>query len=77
MFLKPGQSFRAPPLADPYDVDAMATPLLQAHRALNRAVDRLYRGQASASDRERVEHLFTLYERPHHSTLGELLALPL
>ncbi|MGB8028334.1 MAG: DNA methyltransferase [Terracidiphilus sp.] len=50
-------------LADLYDVDAMAPDLLRAHHALDRAVDRLYRGQAFASDRERVEHLFTLYER--------------
>jgi hypothetical protein len=30
---------------------------------LDKAVDRLYREKAFASDRERVEHLFGLYEK--------------
>jgi hypothetical protein len=33
-----------------------------AHTSLDRAVDRLYRPSGFASDRERVEHLFGLYE---------------
>jgi len=33
------------------------------HRALDEAVDRLYRKEPFASDRERVEHLFGLYEK--------------
>jgi hypothetical protein len=49
-------------LADLYDIDAMPVDLLRAHQALDLAVDRLYRGPAFHSDRERVEHLFRLYE---------------
>lgn len=50
-------------LADLYDPDLMPPNLRAAHAALDRAVDRLYRPGGFASDRERVEHLFTLYER--------------
>jgi hypothetical protein len=49
-------------LADLYDPDLMPPDLRRAHRALDRAVDRLYRPQGFSSDRERVEHLFALYE---------------
>jgi hypothetical protein len=41
----------------------MPPDLRAAHARLDRAVDRLYRRQPFASDRERVEHLFALYER--------------
>ena len=50
-------------LADLYDPDLMPTDLSKAHQALDRAVDRLYRRNAFTSDRERVEHLFGLYEK--------------
>ena len=50
-------------LADLYDPDVMPADLRRAHRALDAAVDRLYRKQPFESDRERVEHLFMLYER--------------
>ena len=51
-------------LADLYDPDLMPPDLRKAHQALDRAVDRLYRpGRRFASERERVEHLFVLYER--------------
>ena len=50
-------------LADLYDPDLMPPNLRQAHQALDRAVDRLYRRWGFASERERVEHLFALYER--------------
>ena len=50
-------------LANLYDPDLMPPRLLQAHRALDRAVDRLYRRKPFGSERERVEHLFELYER--------------
>ena len=50
-------------LADLYDPDLMPPDLRHAHRQLDRAIDRLYRRAAFASERERVEHLFTLYER--------------
>ncbi len=50
-------------LADLYDPELMPVELRRAHRALDRAVDRLYRPRPFRSERERVEHLFTLYER--------------
>ena len=46
-----------------YDSDAMPPFLRRAHQDLDRAVDRLYRRAGFASERERVEHLFMLYER--------------
>lgn len=49
-------------LADLYDPQAMPDDLRKAHRTLDAAVDRLYRGAAFGNDRERVEHLFSLYE---------------
>lgn len=49
-------------LADLYDPDLMPPDLRKAHRDLDRAVDRLYRRKRFASERERVEHLFMLYE---------------
>ena len=49
--------------ADLYDPDVMPEELRKAHRALDKAVDRLYRKEPFASDRERVEHLFGLYEK--------------
>jgi len=59
-------------LADLYDPDVMPADLRRAHRGLDQAVDRLYRKAPFDSDRERVEHLFTLYEK---MTAG-LLAAP-
>ena len=51
-------------LADLYDPDLMPPNLRRAHQALDRTVDRLYRRTAGfASERERVEHLFMLYEK--------------
>ncbi len=50
-------------LADLYDPDAMPPDLRQAHRALDRAVDRLYKRNGFSDDRTRVEHLFGLYEK--------------
>ena len=50
-------------LADLYDPDLMPPNLRRAHQALDRAVDRLYRRSRFASERERVEHLFMLYEK--------------
>ena len=50
-------------LADLYDPDLMPPNLRKAHRALDRAVDRLYRRAGFASERERVEHLVMLYEK--------------
>lgn len=50
-------------LADLYDPLSMPAPLLKAHQALDRAVDRCYRAKAFDSERERVEYLFQLYEQ--------------
>ena len=41
----------------------MPLPLYKAHAALDRAVDRCYRRQPFTSDRQRVEFLFSLYEK--------------
>ena len=50
-------------LADLYDPDLMPPNLRRAYQALDRAVDRLYRRTGFASEHERVEHLFALYEK--------------
>jgi hypothetical protein len=55
--------FPSATLADLYDADAMPPKLRKAHRDLDSAIDNLYKRGGFASDRERVEHLFTLYER--------------
>jgi hypothetical protein len=49
--------------ADLYDPDLMPTDLRRAHQTIDRAVDRLYRRSGFASERERIEHLFGLYEK--------------
>ncbi len=50
-------------LADLYDPAVMPLDLRKAHTILDHAVDRLYRKEPFLSDRERVEHLFALYEK--------------
>ena len=50
-------------LSDLYDPDLMPPNLRKAHQTLDVAVDRLYRKAPFASERERVEHLFGLYEK--------------
>ncbi len=50
-------------LADLYDVDVMPEQLRAAHRALDRMVDRLYSSTSFVGDRDRVEYLFSLYEK--------------
>ncbi len=50
-------------LADLYDPDTMPANLRKAHQALDKAVDKLYRRKPFESDRDRVEHLFGLYEK--------------
>jgi hypothetical protein len=57
-----GLSYPEATLADLYDATVMKAELRRAHKALDAAVDRLYRAGAFSSDRERVEHLFGLYE---------------
>lgn len=58
-------------LADLYDPTIMPTELRRAHLALDIAVDDLYRAARFSSQRERVEHLFGLYE-----SLAAPLAVP-
>ena len=55
-------AWRAATLADLYDSNTMSADLRRAHRALDAAVDRLYRREPFAGDRDRVEHLFGRYE---------------
>jgi len=50
-------------LADLYDRDLMPAELRRAHRALDAVVEGLYRRPPFESDRDRVEHLFMLYEQ--------------
>jgi hypothetical protein len=50
-------------LADLYDPNAMPRELVKAHAELDRAVEKCYRADPFHSDRERVEHLFRLYEQ--------------
>ncbi len=59
-------------LADLYDPDTMPTDLRKAHIANDKAVDKLYRKSGFSSERERVEHLFMLYEK---MTAGMLAAV--
>lgn len=50
-------------LADLYDPLSMPKKLLDAHKELDRAVERCYRTQPFKSDLERLEFLFELYGR--------------
>lgn len=50
-------------LADLYDPLTMPPALLKAHQALDKAVDKAYRAQPFANERERIEYLFTLYQQ--------------
>lgn len=50
-------------LEDLYDPDLMPPDLRRAHQAIDRTVDRIYRRTGFASERERAEHLFMLYEK--------------
>lgn len=50
-------------LADLYDPDKMPAPLLAAHKALDRAVESLYRERPFRDASERLEHLFGRYEK--------------
>lgn len=50
-------------LADLYDPNAMPANLRKAHRDNDRVVDQLYRTKPFEGERERVEHLFMLYEK--------------
>ena len=49
-------------LSNLYDPNLMPVDLVKAHQALDRAVDTCYRKQPFASEMERVQFLFRLYE---------------
>ncbi len=57
------EQFPGSTLADLYDPVSMPPRLAKAHEALDRAVDRCYRKDPFATDRQRVEFLFNLYEQ--------------
>ncbi len=63
-------------LADLYDPDAMPANLRKAHINNDRCVDRLYRKKPFDSERERVEHLFMLYEAMTAPMLAAAKAKP-
>lgn len=50
-------------LAELYDPDKMPQPLLDAHKALDLAVEKLYRDRPFRDASERLEHLFSRYEK--------------
>ena len=50
-------------LADLYDPLTMPADLLKAHRTLDKAVDAAYRKQPFDTERQRLEHLFALYQQ--------------
>ena len=50
-------------LADLYDPLSMPKALRDAHKALDRAVDKCYRAAPFESERKRVEYLFDLYQK--------------
>ncbi len=49
-------------LADLYDPVTMPPTLKRAHRALDQAVDRLYRRKPFTSEHDRLQHLFERYQ---------------
>jgi len=50
-------------IGDLYDPDKMPHELLQAHRILDKAVDKLYREKDFKTNNERIDFLFSLYEK--------------
>ena len=52
------------------------TQLLKAHRALDKAVNKLYRSAAFASDRERAEFLLGEYEKMVAATPSPMPLFP-
>ena len=63
-------------LAELYDPDSMPPNLRQAHQAVDRAVDRLYRRRGPLLERERVEHLLMLYEKMRTPLEAQLKVKP-
>jgi hypothetical protein len=59
-------------LSDMYEPDFMPPRLRKAHLSLDRAVERLYRTRPFSTERERVEHLFSLFEARQSPQTAEL-----
>ena len=57
------RQFEGASLADLYDPATTPPALVKAHAELDRAVEKCYRPAPFATDRERVEFLFALYEQ--------------
>jgi len=57
------ETFKGQTLADLYDPLAMPKLLRDAHKDLDRAVDKCYRAAPFTSERQRVEYLFELYQK--------------
>ncbi len=49
--------------ADMYGPDLMSPGPRRVHQAIELAVDGLYRSRRSRSERERIKHVLTLYEK--------------
>lgn len=64
-------------LAELYDPNKMPQGLLQAHQALDIAIEKCYRDKPFESDEERLAHLFKLYEQmiEEEKTKGTLFAI--
>lgn len=56
-------------LAELYDPDNMPAGLLEAHQALDSAVDKLYRDRPFKDAADRVSHLLGIYEKLTAATL--------
>ena len=63
-------------LAELYDPALMPPNLRRTHQAVDQAVDKLYRKSGFASERERVEYLFMLYEKIRAPLDAEMKAKP-
>jgi hypothetical protein len=63
-------------LADLYDPLTMPPALLKAHQALDKAVDAAYRKKPFESERERIEYLFTEYQRLTAPLIGAIKTKP-
>lgn len=55
-----------------YDPDTMPTELLDAHRALDDTLEKIYAGRPFKNDAERLEHLFKLYAEMTSGKLKEV-----
>ena len=51
------------PLSKLYNLSSMPTELKDAHRQNDLAIEQCYRDQPFSNDNERLEYLFSLYER--------------